>query len=340
MSQTCHCCNQFTGDCNFDFCSPWLFSMQGPSPPDQQPFYEGDFYSFKAEFDMNSFIWSLNPELDCDHPIYKKSYSYFEFIISKVFYIDQNKNININSVIENKGLDLPYKIQIKPLLPQCFYCREYCSDTNTGISFNYPVDIGCTDFSSYCSTFYNVDGIKEISNIKVPVAQQFRIKNCSKIYTYNTTLNFNTKSYGPFWLLTLYISDYYPNYINPGLGFKNTGAINIEGITSAVCSRFSNLMMTSEDAYISSDISVKRCYVNSFYTNGTIDVVNPPRGVKEMIWGEALLDTNSCNYTQKDIISCDPFYGADYKKPLFPQMTLYAPYDAYGCDPRIRYNID
>jgi hypothetical protein len=310
MSQTCHCCNQLSGDCNFDFCSPWVFSLAGPQPSMQQPFYTDKFYSIKTEFNFNSFIWTLNPELRCDDPIYDSgtgsntnggSEDTIELMISKVFYIDPKSNINIQYMMENTvSNNIGYKIQMKPLLKQCFYCRQCCSDTGSGICFNIPVAESCY---GYCESLYDIRGIKTmLPSIKYDGVPN---KDCSKKYTYSEGLIFNTESYGPFWLLTIHLRGYVRDYYGSKLGFKNTGAFSINGIKSSFCNRFSRLMITSlHDLYSTSLNTRLSCFSDSFFSEGENDEAAVVRGPRVLNFG-GYLETQSCNYNREDIIYCE-----------------------------------
>lgn len=305
MSQTCHCCNQLSGDCNFDFCSPWVFSMVGPQPSNQQPFYTDKYYSIRTEFDFNSFIWNLSPDLSCDDPLYDngRASNYnnnIQLMTSKVFYIDPKSNIDVQFMMENTAVNnMSYKIQIKPLLKQCFYCRQCCSDSGSGICFNIPISIECREM---CDALYDNKGIKTILPSTTYDGPSNR-KDCSKKYVYSENIKFNTESYGPFWLVTIYIEGETNDYYGPKLGFKNTGAFSINGIKNPFCSRFSRLMITSQhDVYSDSEDSYLACFTDSFFSDGENDIPFI-RGPRLLSFGNRL-EIQNCNYNEGDFYFC------------------------------------
>jgi hypothetical protein len=98
-------------------------SLAGPSwrrPLNQGTI--GKYYEFGCEVGPDNFIWNLQPQLDCDDPLYlhKKSGDYyynsygiydsskgyrnlsFFLTMSKIFYINSNKDVNIELKAESK----------------------------------------------------------------------------------------------------------------------------------------------------------------------------------------------------------------------------------------------
>jgi hypothetical protein len=324
-------------------------SLAGPSwrrPLNQGTI--GKYYEFGCEVGPDNFIWNLQPQLDCDDPLYlhKKSGDYyynsygiydsskgyrnlsFFLTMSKIFYINSNKDVNIELKAEQNKLPPQSAIIVGALNPKlCDFCKVCCGLTSNGVCFNDPIkasfsygdswygDSGCPDgLYTKCEKItpnsyrFPRSSVKEDWNI----VKNLRTENikCSTVFNHENSLNFNTGKCGGYFYIQIRIAAPdrsirpidLPGWTSLDMihGYYNTGALKITGINPYVCSRFSKMMMT-ENTILSSATSPgfpdhmgNSCFSEPFFTESYIDsdISRDREHRAEMQWGFEIIGSD------------------------------------------------
>lgn len=241
MSRTCHCCEASEGSCAGDYCSPWAMTLRGPSII--RSLAEGPiekYYKFGCEFNQDSFIWSLKPELTCEDPIYLQkgkgnpswfwqyvkerkilwengydSQSFF-LTMTKIFYINSNTNVTITIKGEQNKVPVSSYIGAAPL--NAYLCNAYrtcCGFASNGVCFNTPL----SNLSDYWSGNQCPDSLfsRGDTKFKFPrfsIVDGFQTANsltteninCDNRFYSDNRLNFNTGGNGGYFYIKIRIA--------------------------------------------------------------------------------------------------------------------------------------
>jgi hypothetical protein len=203
----------------------------------------GKYYEFGCEVGPDNFIWNLQPQLDCDDPLYfhkgngtgedysayrglwshyRGQYGFSFFLtMSKIIYINSNKDISIELKSEQNKVPMGSQIIAGFLNPKlCEFCKVCCGFTTNGVCFNNPVHTtfyvdswgagsGCT-IGLYSTCGLNNprwNGGRYALNDGIDIAKTLRSDNinCNTKFSHSNLLNFNTKSCGGYYYIQIRI---------------------------------------------------------------------------------------------------------------------------------------
>ena len=244
MSRTCHCCEQSDSSCAPDYCSPWAMTLRGPTiyrRLEEEPIEK--YYEFGCEFNQDSFIWNLKPELKCDNPIYfqknkgvpdwywqyvsdkaifwdDKGYysSSFFLTMTKIFYINSNTNVNISIKAQQNKVPLSTAVAVAPLRDDlCNALINCCGFSNNGVCFYQPMaNLSLPPYYSMTcpDSLYSRCIIKSKAQFpKFSYYNGFKIANslstedinCNNNFNADHSLNFNTAGCGGYYYIQIRI---------------------------------------------------------------------------------------------------------------------------------------